>query len=749
MREQRLERRVVIAPVVESRRSAGADLRGDTYAGRRQSLQWLAAWAGNWPAAPETRMAYRLGVDVGGTFTDLVLAGPDGRALTRKVLSSTGNYADAIVRGARDLMAAAGIGAADVGELIHGTTVATNAILERRGARTGLLTTAGFRDLLEIGRLRLARLYDIDFERPAPLVPRRWRREVTERLGPQGEVLVPLDPESVRSAVDLLVREGVEAIAIAFLHAYASDAHEQAVAAIVRQRAPGVLLTLSSEILPEVREFERTSTAVTNAYVMPVMSRYLGSLETELRGLGVGAPILVMQSNGGVMTAASGRRRPVHVIESGPAAGVIATAELARRIGQPNAISIDMGGTTAKASVIEGGALKRTGEFEIGGAVSQGSRLNRGSGFLLRVPAIDIAEVGAGGGSIVRVDDAGQLHVGPRSAGAIPGPACYGQGGKEATLTDANVVLGYLHPERLPSGLALDARRARDAIAEQVARPLDLPLVGAAHGVYLVGCARMARAVRAVTIERGRDARDFVLIAFGGNGPLFAAEMARSLGIGTVLVPPAPGVFSAVGLLEADSEHHLVRSVLRPLSVDTIEAVGVALQALEREAEALLRAEGYREPVATERAVDLKYAGQSFELTIPLPRVWRGAGGVDALAAAFAKEHERTYGHAAPGDPIQVVNLRVTARLARPAARRAVRIASGRTATIGGSRDAHFGKGHGTLATPVLAREDLDARPRPGPLLVDEYDATTLVPPGATAFLDPHGNILVATGARA
>jgi N-methylhydantoinase A len=693
-------------------------------------------------------MSHRLGVDVGGTFTDLVLVGPDGRALTRKVLSSTGNYAEAIVQGARALMAAAGIGHAEIGELIHGTTVATNAILERRGARTGLLTTEGFRDLLEIGRLRLARLYDIDFERPAPLVPRRWRREVTERLGPRGEVLTPLDPTSVAAAIDLLVQEGVESVAIAFLHAYANDAHEQAAAAIIRERAPGVLLTLSSEILPEVREFERTSTAVANAYVMPVMSRYLGSLETELRTLGVGAPILVMQSNGGVMTAASGRRRPVHVIESGPAAGVIATAELARRIGRPNAISIDMGGTTAKASVIEGGALQRAGEFEIGGALSQGSRLNRGSGFLLRVPAIDIAEVGAGGGSIVRVDGAGQLHVGPRSAGAVPGPACYGQGGKDATLTDANVVLGYLHPERLPSGLVLDPARAREAIAEQVARPLDLGLDAAAHGVYLVGCARMARAVRAVTIERGRDARDFVLVAFGGNGPLFAAEMARSLGIAIVLVPPAPGVFSAIGLLEAASEHHLVRSVLRPLAGDTADGIAAGLQALEGEAEALLRAEGYREPVVLEGAVDLKYAGQSFELTIPLPPDRRGAAGVDALRAAFAREHEQTYGHAAPGDPIQVVNLRVTARLVRSGAQPAVRLASDRAATAGVPRRAYFGREYGMLATLVLGRADLDTRPRPGPLLIDEYDATTLVPPGATVALDEHGDILIATGAR-
>jgi len=489
-------------------------------------------------------MTFRLGVDVGGTFTDLVLVGPDGRALTRKVLSSTANYAEAILSGTQALLADAGLGPEAIGEVIHGTTVATNAILERRGARTGLITTAGFRDLLEIGRLRLARLYDLDFERPTPLVPRRVRLEVTERMNHLGAVVTALDRRSVEAAVDRLVAEGVESIAVCLLHAYANPSHEQAVGAIVRERAPSVALTLSSDILAEMREFERTSTTVTNAYVMPVMARYLELLERELTRIGLRGPLLVMQSNGGVMTAEHGRRRPVHVIESGPAAGVIATAALARRIGEGNVISIDMGGTTAKASVIEAYEIKRTGEFEIGGSMSQGSRLYKGSGYLLRVPAIDIAEVGAGGGSIVSVDAAGALHVGPRSAGAVPGPVCYGLGGTEATLTDANVCLGYLHPERLPSGLTLHAERARGAMTEQVAERLDLDLHEAAYGVYLLGCAGMARAVRAVTIERGRDPQEFTLIAFGGNGPLFAAEMARSLEIATVLVPPAPGVWS-------------------------------------------------------------------------------------------------------------------------------------------------------------------------------------------------------------
>jgi N-methylhydantoinase A len=690
---------------------------------------------------------YRLGVDVGGTFTDLVLAAPDGAALTRKVLSSSGNYAEAIVQGVRELAGAAGIAPDRIAELIHGTTVATNAILERRGARTGLLTTEGFRDLLEIGRLRLARLYDLDFERPAPLVPRRWRREVTERMSHRGEVLTPLDPASVTAAVDALVAEGVESVAVCLLHAYASDVHERAVGAIVRERAPGLALTLSSEILPEVREFERTSTAVTNAYVMPVMSRYLGHLEAELAALGLRATILVMQSSGGVMTVESGRRRPVHVIESGPAAGVIATAMLARRLGAANAISIDMGGTTAKASVIEEGAIQRTGEFEIGGLISQGSRLNRGTGYLLRVPAIDIAEVGAGGGSIVTVDGAGQLLVGPRSAGAIPGPVCYDQGGTEVTLTDANVVLGYLHPERLPSGIRLDAEKARRAVADQVAGPLGLPLLEAAHGVYLVGCARMARAVRAVTIERGRDPRDFTLVAFGGNGPLFAMEMARTLEIATVLVPPAPGVFSALGLLEADVEHHLVRSFLRPLAPPAVPEIAAAFVALGREAEALLRREAEGR-VELERFVDLKYQGQSFELTVPLPGGWGSVGSIGELTSAFGREHARTYGHAAESDPIQLVNLRLTARIRRPAGAPPLELGGARAASRG-TRTAWLGRDHGLVATPVLDRADLGTAPR-SPAAPASSRRTRRSGPGpAAAQLDGHGNIVISTGAPA
>src|SRR5215469_12378350 len=686
-------------------------------------------------------LACRLGVDVGGTFTDLVLVTQDGRVVTRKVLSTSSNYAEAIFAGIAEVMQDGGVAGGNVEELIHGTTVATNAIIERRGARTGLVTTEGFRDLLEIGRLRLMRLYDMDQERPAPLVRRRWRFEVAERLDHRGEVIQPLDRDTLERTIAGIAAENLESVAVCLIHAYANPEHERAVAASIRERLPELYLTLSSEVLPEIREFERTSTTVANAYVMPALDRYLSTLETGLGAFEIRAPLLTMQSNGGVMTADRARSRPVQLIESGPAAGVIGTAAMARRLGVANVISLDMGGTTTKASVIEEYEIRRSSEFEVGGPISRGSRLNKGGGYLLRTPAIDIAEVGAGGGSILTVDDAGALHVGPHSAGAVPDPICYGNGGTAATLTDANVTLGYLAQDRLPSGLRLDAAKARSEISVQIAAPLNLPLEEAAYGAYLVGCAGIARAVRAVTIERGRDPRDFTLIAFGGNGPLFAAEMARTLEIGTVLVPPVPGVFSAVGLLEAELEHHLVRTLNTPLAELTEDKIESAFEALADEARGMMRET--TSPVI-EHAVDAKYAGQSFELTIQLPGPGTPAA---AIAEIFAREHERTYGHRADADPVQIVNVRILARIpdggffasAMPRSNSSMR---GRFS--GSMRDAYFGRQRGVRATPVLNRFELDPEePRGGPLLIDEYDATTLVPPGCSARLDHFDNIVI------
>jgi N-methylhydantoinase A len=607
-----------------------------------------------------------------------------------------------------------------------------------------LVTTEGFRDLLEIGRLRLMRLYDMDQERPAPLVRRRWRFEVAERLDHRGEVIRPLDRDSLAQAIAGIAAESIQSVAVCLIHAYANPAHERVVAAAIRERLPEIYLTVSSEVLPEIREFERASTTVANAYVMPILDRYLSSLETGLGAFGIRAPLLTMQSNGGVMTASRARARPVQLIESGPAAGVIAAAAMARRVGIANVVSIDIGGTTAKASVVEDYEIRRSSEFEVGGPISRGSRLNKGGGYLLRTPAIDIAEVGAGGGSIVSLDDAGALHVGPHSAGAVPGPVCYDNGGTAATLTDANIALGYLSQDRLPSGLRLDAAKARSAIAAQVASPLGLPLEEAAYGAFLVGCAGIARAVRAVTIERGRDPRDYTLVAFGGNGPLFAAEMARTLEIGNVLVPPAPGIFSAVGLLEAELEHHLVRTLNAPLAELTDDLVERAFQALADEARGLI---GEAASLEIERAVDAKYAGQSFELTIPLPDPKTPAA---VIAEIFAREHERTYGHRADRDPVQIVNIRIVARIPRDGLRSALpQVAtSAKERFGGGKRKAYFGQHCGTLATPILDRLDLArAKPRYGPLLIDEYDATTWVPPGCSARLDGFDNIVIRIGA--
>jgi len=677
---------------------------------------------------------WRLGADIGGTFTDLVLVAPDGRAAIRKVLSSTQDYAQALIAGAVALMAEMGTTPADLRDIIHGTTVATNAILQRSGARTALLTTEGFRDLLEIGRLRLSRLYDLDHVRPAPLVRRRWRLEVTERVDHRGAVVTPLDNASVQAAIDVLIADRIEAVAVCLLHSYANPAHEQAIGAAIRARLPDLAISLSSEVLPEIREFERASTTVANAYVVPVLARYIANLEHAFAAIGVRERILVMQSNGGITDAAQARRLPVQLIESGPAAGVIAAAALARRCGIGNLISVDMGGTTTKASVIEDGEIARSAELEIGGPISQGSRLNRGGGYLLRTPSIDIAEIGAGGGSLVSVDRAGALRVGPGSAGSHPGPVCYDFGGMQATLTDANVALGYLPQERLPSGMVLNAGAARRAIGRQVGEPLGLDSAAAAHGVYRLGCAGIARAVRAVTVERGRDPREFVMAAFGGNGPLFAAEVARSLEIGTVIVPPAPGVFSALGLLAAETEHHGVRTLNRALDELTRAELIAAFADLRRRAKDALPSGDLQ----FDQRLDVKYVGQSFELAVAAcdTEAFRAE-----IAAAFTAEHERTYGHKAEGDPIQVVNARLIARLPsvdRPPPALPFQATGGAV-----ERSAYFGPEIGWRATIVLSRGDLRASPRPGPILVEEYDATTLVPPDAAVHLDPAGNIVI------
>ena len=507
---------------------------------------------------------YRLGVDIGGTFTDVVLLGSDGTMRTRKILSTPDDYAQGVIDGAVSLLESAGVAPGEVTAVVHATTVASNTVLEGRGARTALITTEGFRDVLEMRRLRIPVMYDLQYDKPSPLVPRRRRLEIAGRMGPRGDVWRALDTSSVHTAAEAVRRDDVEAVAICLLHSYSNPDHEHEAAEILKGVVgDDVYVTCSTDILPEIREYERTSTAVVNAYLGPAVSHYVRSLSTKLVAAGITAPLEIMQSAGGTMSPSAAVRRPAYLVESGPAAGVIACAHLARLTNRPNVISFDMGGTTAKAAMLENGEPVRTMEYEIGGGINLSSRLVKGGGYAIKLPFIDLSEIGAGGGSIVGIDEFGRASVGPRSAGAAPGPVCYGRGGEEPTLADALIVLGFLNSRQLAGGaVSLDVEAARDALRDRVADRLGLSVLEAAHGVLMVAVGTMTRAVKAVSTYRGRDPRDFALCAFGGNGPVVGVEIARALSMRQVLVPPAPGVFSAVGLLFSQTEQEFVRTVL-------------------------------------------------------------------------------------------------------------------------------------------------------------------------------------------
>jgi N-methylhydantoinase A len=678
----------------------------------------------------------RVGADIGGTFTDIVFLGDDGAVRAAKLLSTPDDYGRAILDGlAADR---ANTGPEPIAEIVHGTTVATNAILEHKGAKVGLLTTRGFRDVLEIRRVRLPVLYDITWRKPEPLVRRERRLEVDERVGPGGDVRRPLDRADARAVIERLKALGCESVAVCFLHSYANAEHELAVGELLEREFPFV--SLSCRVLPELKEYERTATTVVDAYVKPVVSRYLDNLRANLDAAGVDAPLLVMQSSGGIFSDRAAAASPVRIIESGPAAGVIAAAAAGRSAGLDNLITFDMGGTTAKASIVERGAIALSAEYEVGGGLNQGSRLIKGSGHLIRVPAIDVAEVGAGGGSIAWIDAGGVLRVGPESAGAVPGPACYARGGERPTVTDANLVLGYLNPGYLVGGeLRLDAERAERAIREHVAAPLGLALVDAAAGIHRIANAAMQRAIRSVSIERGRDPRDFTLVAFGGSGPVHAAGLAEALDIGRILVPPHPGLFSAIGLLTADVQQLYTRSLLRELGKVDMAAAEAVLVEMEARAVHDLGSEGFRAgDVKLERFADLRYRKQISELMLPLPARSLEPADRARLADAFHREHEATYGYAMRDERIEVVALKLRASGARPSAAPAWdRMHAGMAA--GGERRAHFGREHGAQTARVLGRAALGEAPLAGPLVIEEYDSTTVVPPGWTARRGAHG----------
>jgi N-methylhydantoinase A len=687
----------------------------------------------------------RVGADVGGTFTDIVLIDSQRGVTLRKLLSTPDDFGRAVVHAVRDLLPAHGVAPEAVGDVVHGTTVATNTILEFKGALTGLLTTRGFRDVLELRRLRVPKLYDLFWDKPRPLVERALRLEVDERIDSTGQVLTPLDLVQAEAAAEQLIAHGVQAIAVSFLHAYVNPAHEQAIGEMLRRRWPHVSVSLSHEVLPIIREYERTSTTVINAYVQPLVAHYVQSLRGQLDGQGVTAPLLIMQSNGGVMSDIAAARKPAYIVESGPAAGVIASVGLARQLGIDNVITFDMGGTTAKASVVEHGIPDFTSEFEVAAGISLASKLSSGGGYALSVPFIDLSEVGAGGGSIVWIDAGGAPKVGPHSAGARPGPVCYAAGGTLPTVTDANVVLGYINPTSLLDGaMPIDAPAARQVLKEQVADAIGLSLLDAAFGVHQLANASMIRAVKAVSSQRGRDPRKFTLFAFGGSGPVHAAGIARELEIGRIVVPRAPGFFSAFGLLAADLEHHAVRTFMRNTATLDLAELGAAFDALEERCRADLGRDDLRaDQIQIERWVEMRYVGQAFELPVAAPLGRLEQHHVATFEQDFHQTHERTYGHRTD-NVMEIVNLRVISRVPIEAspAHSPLAATNGR-AVPRVTRPAYFGPEYGLCDTPVLRREHLPSEPVPGPMIVEEYDATVVVPPGCRAGRDHLGNIII------
>jgi N-methylhydantoinase A len=683
-------------------------------------------------------MAWRVGIDIGGTFTDVALVEQEtGRFHLAKLLTTKDDFADAVIGGVRRALAGGAVATADVALLAHATTVVTNALLEQKGARTGLVTTRGFRDVLELRRSSRSDLYDLYQDGPSILVPRRWRFGITERIGAAGEVVVPLAEDELPGLIAAIRAADLQTVAVCCLFSFLDDRHERRIGAALRAALPDVAVFLSCEVLPEIREFERTSTTAVCAYVGPLLAAYLQRLREAAGAMGL-PDLHVMTSSGGVVDVPEMLRMPAMAVESGPAAGVVAAAVAGRQLGLPDLISFDMGGTTAKASLIAGGTVAVTAEFEVGGDGSA-KRWLHGTGHPVRVPVIDLAEVSAGGGSIATVDAGGALKVGPHSAGADPGPACYGRGGTAATVTDANVVLGLLdRVALLGGGLPIDADAATAAVLRAIGLPLGLDATQAAARILDVVTANMAEALRIVSIERGHDPRGFALIAFGGAGPVHAAALAEALNIPEVIVPPAPGAFSALGLVASDIRRDYARTLYKELDGLDPAAVVSVFAAMAEQGEAMLAQAGVPpERRSLTREADVRYRRQAYELTVPIPDGPITAATLAAIAASFHARHAQTYGHANPAEPVQLVTLRATAigRLPGLVLAQHGDAAQGRLS----HRDVWFG-GIRHQATPVHWRDGLlPGTAIAGPSVIEAMDSTTVVPPGWTARVDQRG----------
>ena len=672
----------------------------------------------------------QIGVDIGGTFTDIVALDARGRLTLAKVPSTPKDLLDGIAAATTMVLAHAGAKPADVERFIHGTTIATNAVLEQKGAVTAVLTTEGFEDVLELGRMKRSRMYDLamDPEVPTFLAPRRRRVGIRERLDAKGRVLVALNEDDVRAAVARLRAQGVQAIAVCYLFSFVNPAHERRTREIIAEIAPEISVSLSSDVDPTFREYERLCVTGFDAYLGPVVKRYLAGLADTLRGLGVPGVPLIMRSRGGIVSAALAAQQPVTLFLSGPAGGVIGAAFAAERAGVRDFVSLDMGGTSNDVAVVHDGRPLLASEGAIGP-------------YPVRTPMVDVNTIGAGGGSIAWIDAAGGLRVGPRSAGAEPGPACYGRGGDEATVTDASVVLGYLNPTRFAGGsMTLDVAAAARAVAA-VGRRLGVDAVSAAAGIHRVVNARMADQIRLVTIKRGYDPRQFVLVVLGGAGPVHGAALAAEMGMAEVLVPEAPGVLAAFGLLAAAIEHHHARTLQARTDAADLAAVNRCLAELDAAGQARMREEGVAaREVRVAYAADMRYVGQAYELEVPIAAPVT-AGSVPDIVTAFHAVHERVYGYARAQQPVEFVNFRAvhTFPLPRPVVAPAARSGGSLDAARLGSRPAYFGE---FVPTAIYERARLPLGVRvPGPAIVEQTDTTTVIPPGVVAIVDDAGNL--------
>ncbi|OGK77741.1 MAG: hypothetical protein A2X52_07960 [Candidatus Rokubacteria bacterium GWC2_70_16] len=687
---------------------------------------------------------YRIGFDVGGTFTDFVLQTPTGEIRTAKRLTTYPDPSQACLAGLDDLLARAGCPWTALAQAVHGTTIGSNLVIERKGRDVALITTRGFRDVLIIGRSKRYQVYDLQIEKPRPLIPRRLIAEVPERVLADGSVLERLDEDEARRVIRGLAARGVRTVAVCLLHAYVNPAHERRLADIVAEEAPGISVSLSHEVSPTFREYERSSTTVVNAYIMGAIREYLESLRGEMGRRGYGGRLFIMQSSGGIATAEAMERYPVRMIESGPAAGTLMAAAYGELSGHRDLIAFDMGGTTAKLALIHGGRPLVTSLFElhrVGGAA--------GSGLPMNIQALDLVEIGAGGGSIATAR-LGVIGVGPESASSTPGPACYARGGTAPTVTDADLVLGYLNPDRFAGGsMRLDVAKAREAIEERVARPLGLTLAEAAWGIHLVVNSNMELATRVVSIERGHDPRHLTLVAFGGSGPVHGCRLAQALRIPRVILPAAAGVTAALGLLSAEVKFDVARSYVRRLDAVDPGHLGTMYREMEAQALQVVHESAVEGEIGIQRTADLRYVGQGYELNVPVPPGALGEHQLARVREAFDGAYQLRYGVAAPEEPVEVVTWKLTAvgagpRLALPRAPRG----GGAAAALEGRRQAYFPEKGGYVDAPVYDRYRLPAGAEiQGPAIVEERESTTVLPPGCGARVDDWGSLIVEVGA--